>query len=432
MPTRRAAGHVRRPAHLKLIRVSTNPPSEGPRRTDRPLDEAGVVTAVRRAGERGATVRPTGASARAPGALVRTNDLLLDCSALTGIAALGEDRVLVRAGERLASLFAGLAEAGRGLAVVPDAAGATVGGAVGLGMYGGAPSEGSLSAQVSAVRLVDGRGAVRRIDDGPELDAMRCGLGALGVVTAVELRTVPLQRLQVHERSARLEEVIAEDLLRGHVWTELDVAVPSGQVVARWADPVDPDREPPAEATVTTRAAGRAEAWGRAVTRLASNPPWSSWPPPARWSPGTAGPPHEVLPDPQPWDPDTAEWAVPREALDGALRELGAATTARGWELRPVRVRLGAAETALLHPANGRDTAWLRIRTRAAQEPLRRLVGAVLEDASGRPHWASRHEWGPDELAVSYRGWETFGRIRDAHDPDRRFTDPNLERILGP
>ena len=414
--------------------MSTNP-SDGPRRTDRPLDEAGVATAVRRAGERGETVRPTGASARTPGALVRTNDLLLDCSALTGVAAVSEDRVRVRAGERLAALFAELAEVGRTLAVVPDAAGATVGGAVGMGVYGGAPREGSLSAQVLAARLVDGRGQVRRVGGGEELEAVRCGLGALGVLTAVELRTVPLQRLEVYEEASRLDDVLAGEELRAHAWTEMDVAVPSGQVVVRRADPEDPDRDPPpsrADTPVTARAAGRAEAWGRAVTRLASNPPWSSWPPPARWNPGTAGPPHEVLPDPQPWDPDTAEWAIPATVLGTALRELGAATTARGMELRPVRVRLGAAETGLLHPAYGRDTAWLRIRTRAAQEPLRRLAGAVLEDSGGRPHWASRHEWGPDEMARAYLGWEAFQRVRDAFDPDRRFTDPNLERVLGP
>ncbi|RZT89193.1 L-gulonolactone oxidase [Pseudonocardia sediminis] len=393
-----------------------------------------MVTAVRRAGERGATVRPTGASARVPGALVRTSDLLLDCSALTGVVAVSADRVLVRAGERLAALFAELAASGRSLAVVPDAPGLTVGGAVGMGVYGGAPGEGSLSAQVVAARLVDGRGVVRRVS-GPELDAVRCGLGALGVLTAVELRTVELERMQVHEQAGRLDAVLAEDVLRAHGWTELDVAVPSGQVIARWADPVDPDRVPvpAAPGTVTTRAAVRAEAWGRAVSRLASNPPWASWPPPARWTPGTEGRPYEVLPDPQPWDPDTAEWAIPAEALGSALRELGAAATARGMELqRPVRVRLGAAETGLLHPAQGRDTAWLRIRTRASQEPLRRLAGAVLEDASGRPSWTSRHEWGPDELAVAYPGWAEFQRVRDEYDPDRRFTDPNLERILGP
>lgn len=410
--------------------MSTDPAATGPRRTDRPLDEAGVVTAVRRAAERGATVRPTGAGGRAPGPLVRTEDVLLDVSALTGVVEIGEDTVRVRAGETVADLCVALAAAGRALATVPDAPRATIGGATGLGMYGGAHAEGSLSDQVRAVRVVDGRGTVRDVT-GPDLDAARCGLGALGIATALELRTVPLTRLQVHERAVGIDEVLGENLLVEHAWTECDIAIsPSvhaGSAVLRWAEP-----EP--EATGPVERAG----WGQAVSRLASSW-WSSgvglrsgWPPPQRWAPGTAGPPHEVLPDPQPWDPDLSEWAVPRAALGTVLRELGAAVAARGRELRPVRVRTGRAETGLLHPASGRDTAYLRLRTRGpAEEPVRRLAGAVCEDADGRPCWTTRHAWGPDELAVAYPGWEAFRAVRDRFDPDRRFTDPHLAAVLG-
>lgn len=416
--------------------MSIDAAAAGPRRTDRPLDEAGVATAVRRAAERGTPVRPSGAGGRVPGPLVRTDHVLLDASALTGIVDMttggedlpdGEGTVRVRAGETIAALCAALAAAGRALATVPDAPRATVGGAVQLGMYGGGPGAGSLSAQVRAARLVDGTGRVRDVADGPDLDALRCGLGALGVLTAVELRTVPLRRWRVHERSARTDELLAEGFLAGHAWTECDVAVHGGQAVARWADPVGAD-EP--EAT------GRgAESWGRAVSRLATS--WwssrSSWPPPQRWAPGTEGPPHEVLPDPQPWDPDLSEWAIPEAALGAVLRELGAAVAARGRELRPVRVRTGRSETGLVHPASGRDTAYLRIRTRGAdQEPVRRLAAAVCEDAGGRPCWTTRHDWGPDELAVAYPGWAAFRDARDRFDPDHRFTDPYLASYLGP
>ncbi|MFP5019192.1 D-arabinono-1,4-lactone oxidase [Pseudonocardia phyllosphaerae] len=428
----------------------------GPRRTDRPLDEAGVVTAVRRAAERGATVRPTGATGRIPGPLARTDDVALDASALTGVVRIGpapanapadrgpgpdtpgytpgdDTTVRVRAGESLAGLCAALAASGRALATVPDAPRATVGGAVQLGMYGGAPAEGSLSAQVRAVRLVDGTGRVREVT-GPDLDAARCGLGALGVLTELELRTVALRRLRVHERTAATEELLAEGFPGAHAWTELDVAVHSGQALVRTADPVDDD---PAAGDTPDPAGART--WGRAVSRLAASwaewAEWSGrpgWPPPPRWAPGTEGPPHEVLPDPQPWDPDLAEWAVPLDALGPVLRELGAAVAARGRELRPVRVRTGAAETGLLHPASGRATAYLRIRTRGtSQEPVRRLAGAVCEDAGGRPCWTTRTNWGPDEMAVAYPGWDAFRAVRDRYDPDRIFTDPYLADRLG-
>ncbi|MBC3194575.1 FAD-binding protein [Pseudonocardia sp. C8] len=403
--------------------MSTDAAATGPRRTDRPLDEAGVVTAVRRAAERGATVRPTGTGAGAPGPLVRTDDVQLDASALTGVAEIVHDTVRVRGGETVADLCTALAADGRALAVVPDAPRATIAGATGLGMYGGAPGEGSLSDQVLAVRLVDGGGRVREVI-GPDLDAARCGLGALGVITAVVLRTVPLRRLRVHEEAMPVAEVLGAGRLTRHAWTECDVAVHTGQAILRWADPESDEDVPPEPA-----------GWGHAVSRLASS--WwssrSSWPPPQRWAPGTAGPPHEVLPDPQPWDPDLAEWAVPREGLGTVLRELGAAVAARGHELRPVRVRTGRAETGFLHPASGRDTAYLRIRTRGpAEEPVRRLACAVLEDAGGRPCWTTRHEWGPDELAVAYPGWAAFAEVRDRFDPDRRFTDPHLATVLGP
>ncbi|BBG05572.1 MULTISPECIES: D-arabinono-1,4-lactone oxidase [Pseudonocardia] len=410
--------------------MSTDAAATGPRRTDRPLDEAGVVTAVRRAAERGTRVRPTGAGARAPGPLVRTDDVLLDASALTGVVEVADGTVRVRAGETIAALCTTLAASGRALATVPDAPRATIAGATGLGMYGGEPAVGSLSDQVLAVRLVDGLGRVREVT-GPDLDAARCGLGALGVLTAVQLRTVPLRRLRVHEEATRTSDLLAGDVLTGHAWTECDVAVHTGQAIVRWAEPEDAD-DLPAESGEGR--GGYAGTWGRAVSRLASS--WwssrSSWPPPHRWAPGTAGPPHEVLPDPQPWDPDLAEWAVPRAALGTVLRELGAAVAARGHELRPVRVRLGPAERGYLHPASGRETAYLRIRTRgAAEEPVRRLAGAVLEDAAGRPCWTTRHEWGPDELAVAYPGWAAFAEARDRFDPDRRFTDPYLASVLG-
>lgn len=408
--------------------MSTDAAATGPRRTDRPLDEAGVVTAVRRAAERHTSVRPTGAGGRAPGPLVRTDDVLLDASALTGVVEIAEGTVRVRGGETVADLCAALAASGRALATVPDAPRATIAGATGLGMYGGAPDAGSLSDQVLAVRLVDGRGQVREVT-GPDLDAARCGLGALGVITALELRTVGLARLRVHEEATRLADLLAGDRLDVHAWTECDVAVHTGQAVLRWAEP-DPEE-------IRAGADGKA-GWGQAVSRLAAS--WwssgmalrSSWPPPQRWAPGTTGPPHEVLPDPQPWDPDLAEWAVPRDAVGTVLRELGAAVAARGHELRPVRVRTGPAETGLLHPASGRATAYLRIRTRGpAEEPLRRLAGAVLEDAAGRPCWTTRHDWGPDELAVAYPGWAAFREIRDRFDPDHRFTDPHLAAVLG-
>jgi L-gulonolactone oxidase len=132
---------------------------------------------------------------------------------------------------------------------------------------------------------------------------------------------------------------------------------------------------------------------------------------------------------------EVSEWAVPREALRYALRELDAAAAARGTAPRmPVLVRVGAADPGWLHPAYDRETAWIAVRVRHGTdpEPLFGLVASVLGDVDGRPHWGTRHDWTATDVEAAYPRAADFRRVRDRLDPDRRFASPHLETILGP
>ena len=265
-----------------------------PRATDRPLDEAGVVAAVRRAAERGQRIRPVGARwSWSP--LAVSDDVGLDTSALTGVVALDATRVRVRAGETLHDLLEELARHDFSLEAVPRGDGVTVGGAVSTGTHGSGAAVGSLSSLVRAVRLVDGRGELRRID-GPDLDAVRTSLGALGVLTEVELAVVPERTLAAGEELRPLATLLDEGFPDAHLWTELEV-FPDGHALARWADPVEV--EPVEERGVAGRAVavgsaaavGSAHALGRVVPRLAPALRRSA----SRWSGSTVGPAHRVL-----------------------------------------------------------------------------------------------------------------------------------------
>ena len=151
-----------------------------PSATVRPLDEAGVRAAVRRATRRGMRVRPVGAG-HSFSPLAVTDDVLLDLSALTGLVRVSGQRVRVRAGTTLAGLNVALAERGLALATLADVDTPTVAGAVATGTHGSTARIGSLSAQITALRMVQGEGTAVEIT-GPELDAARTGLGALGVI----------------------------------------------------------------------------------------------------------------------------------------------------------------------------------------------------------------------------------------------------------
>lgn len=410
-----------------------------PRATDRPLDEAGVVAAVLRAADRGQRIRPVGARwSWSP--LAVTDEVQLDASALTGVVGFGAERVRVRAGEKLQDLLPELSRRGLTLAALPRGDGVTVGGAVSTGTHGSGAGVGSLSSLVRAVRLVDGAGELRRID-GPDLDAVRTGLGALGVLTEVDLAVVPDRMLAAGEELRPLAELLDEDFPEAHAWTELEV-FPDGHALARWADPADEGADEQERgvagravavgaAVGSAAAAGSALALGRVVPRLGPALRRSA----SRWSGSTTGPAHRVLVTERPVRAEVSEWALPREALGHALRELAAATTARGVVSRmPMLVRVGAAETGWLHPAFGRATAWVAVRVRRGTdpEPLFGLVASVLGDVGGRPHWATHHDWTAPDLDAAYPRAADFRRVRDRLDPDRRFTNPHLATLLPP
>jgi L-gulonolactone oxidase len=406
-----------------------------PRRTDRPLDEAGVVAAVRRAGERGLTVRPLG-SGRSDSTLPLTDDVHVDCSALTGIVAITTDTVRARAGATLASVHTALAERGRALATVTHGPLATVAGAIATGTHGVGATIGSLSDQVVGIRYVDGTGRVRTAspdgEDG-ELDALRTGLGALGIVTEVELRTVPAALVEAREEPVVVEDALAVGgPLDAHPFATVELHLPSGEALLRWAGPVLEREADPVPGWAV-------EALGRVVTRLGhtASAQWSAQRsrPAPRWDGVVTGLPHDLLPDPHPVRGAFTEWALPRETLAAAIRELGAATAARDREIRrPVEVRTGPAETGWLHPAHGRATAWITVRVHRGDDhgPLFRLIGSVLQEMGGRPHWGGRHDWTAADVARSYPALSDFRAVRNRLDPHRIFGGNHLETLLGP
>ena len=60
-----------------------------------------------------------------------------------------------------------------------------------------------------------------------------------------------------------------------------------------------------------------------------------------------------------------------------------------------------------------------------------RAVEDVLRRYGGRPHWGKLHSRTAEDLADAYPRWQDFQVMRDRLDPDRVFTNPYLDRVLG-
>lgn len=171
-----------------------------------------VAQAVTLAARTGRRVKAIG-SGHSFTAIGEPVDLQLQLHRLTGVVSHdpATGRVRVRAGSRLRDLNRELHALGLAFPNLGDYDGQTVSGAIATGTHGTGAGLTGLAGFVRGVEIVLADGSVVRFDDDHEPDlvpAVAVGLGALGVVTELELQCVPTFLLRAVEAPARLDELL--------------------------------------------------------------------------------------------------------------------------------------------------------------------------------------------------------------------------------
>ncbi|MEX0429506.1 FAD-binding protein, partial [Nocardioides sp. DS6] len=220
--------------------------------------------------------------------LADTAGLLVSVDGLDGDPgqpALDGSVVRVPAGMRYGDLAVWLQARGRALANLASLPHISVAGAIATGTHGSGVGNGSLAAAVTALELVDGRGELVRLTAGPggspDFAGAVVGLGALGIVTHLELQTEPSYDVVqvVHEGltwptlAERVEEILAvaysvsvftrwvdePDGTVGRAW----VKSRSGSPAVPGATPADGPRHviPGLDPSLTTQQLGRPGPW---------------------------------------------------------------------------------------------------------------------------------------------------------------------------
>lgn len=376
--------------------------------------------------------------------LCATDGVLVTLDGLRGIREIDHARglVTVHAGTVLRDLGRLLRSEGLAQENLGDIDVQTVAGATATATHGTGIAYPPVSAQITAVELVDGTGALRRLDGGDELAAAQCSIGALGVVTAVQLRCVPAFNLRSTEELMPLERVYAEalDIARATDHWELFTFPHSGRAVTHTMTRTDEPAAPPHPAVEHLRRrvlgndvfrlvqrAGRRRPGlipplNRLVTRLAEEP-------------ACLDESHRVFANPRLVRFVEMELAVPAaHGAEGLRRAVAIAERQSPAVSFPIQLRYAAADTALLGPAHGRETAYVAVHVFEGMpwERYFREVADALRELGARPHWGKRHFEDAGSLAQLHPGWSRFQAVRSRLDPDGRFTTPELEHWLGP
>ncbi|MCE0763564.1 FAD-binding protein [Pseudonocardia kujensis] len=354
------------------------------------------------------------------------------------------DLATVPAGLSLRALNALLWAHGRALPNLGDIDAQTISGAISTGTHGTGARFRGLAAQVRGLEMVLADGSPLRCtaDENPEvLHAARVGLGALGVLTSVTLGTVPAFRLHAVERALPLAEVL-EDLdaltaTNDHVefyWfphTELAVLKRNNRTEADaprrgWAaEWVGDELLGNAGFAVACGLGARVPALVPRLNRLMAGQMAA-----AEYVDRS----YRVFCSPRRVRFLEMEYAVPREALGEAFAGLRTAAARHAVDVTvPVEVRVTAADDVPLSTASDRDTAYLAVHV-ARGRPHEAYFGAVesvMTALDGRPHWGKLHSRTAAELRGLYPGFDAFVALRDRLDPEGRFRNAYLDRVLG-
>ena len=347
-----------------------------------------------------------------------------------GPVRVGEATVRVPAWWRYGDLVPALRDEGVALANLASLPHISVAGAVQTGTHGSGDGIGSLATQVSALEIVDGRGELVRLERaGADFDGAVVGLGALGVLTHVELDVAPARPV-----AQRVFEGVRLDAVLGDL-SAVTGAGDSVSMFTTWQDPAVVEQ-------VWVKSAGEPSVDGivAAGGRPADGPrhPIAGIDPtPCTPQLGEFGPWYDRWPHfrleftPSVGAELQSEYLVPRTDAVAAIEAVARLAPRIAPLLFVCEIRTMAADQLWLSPAFGADTVGLHFTWKPADPGVRALLPeleAALPDTV-RPHWGKVFTMPGDEVAARYPRWADFAELRGRMDPARRFSNAYLTRL---
>jgi xylitol oxidase len=351
----------------------------------------------------------------------------------------------VRAGLRYGEVAAGLHAEGRALGAMASLPHISVAGAVATGTHGSGDGTRSLAGDVVGVELMTASGEVlilRRGDAG--FPGSVVALGALGIVTRVELATVPTFDVR-------------QDVFTGLPWDalfeNLDAVMGSAYSVSIFTSWFEPDvRMVWCKSKVSTRSTGGeagGETGGEAPTLLVelgatpATEPMHPLPDVAAVActeqGGVPGPWFERLPHfrldftPSLGEELQSEYLVPRAAGPAAVRALRALGDRIGPLLLTSEIRTIAGDDQWLS-TTPEDSLALHFTWKQDWPAVRELlpeVEAALLPLGARPHWGKLFTVPVADLPGLYPHFEDFADLAARLDPTGKFRGGYVEELLA-
>jgi L-gulono-1,4-lactone dehydrogenase len=415
-----------------------------PAAVERPSSEADIVRIVRDAANAGRRVKVVGAG-HSFTAIALTDGHLLTLDDYARVISHDAEKrtVTVQAGIRLQRLNEELHARGLAMPNLGDIAYQSIAGAISTATHGTGATLGGIATQVIGMRIVAGDGSITECSESQNAEvfhAARVGLGALGIVSTVTLQCVPAFNLRAVESPTRVDELLSnlDEHVNNNDHFEFFWVPHTGWALTKWNNRTE-DAEAPRgrwhafrdDILMSNAAFGVLCRVGRLrpslIPRLSRMIPSSGRVEYVDRS-------YRVFSSPRLVKFYEMEYAIPAEACAEALNRVRKFVDESGLMISfPVEVRFTAADDIPLSTAHGRKNCYIAVHVYQGTQYQQyfEAVEDIMDDYGGRPHWGKLHFQTSETLAPRYPEWDRFQAVRNQLDPDRRFTNAYLDRVLG-
>lgn len=371
--------------------------------------------------------------------LVPTPDMLISLAALRGVGPVDTQtgEASIWGGTRLAQIGEPLWERGQAMINMPDIDAQTLAGAIATSTHGTGATLGSLSSEVTRIRLVTAQGEVLECSRHQNEDvfrAARSSFGALGAAIQIGIRTRKAYKL--HERTwmMPLQEGLerAAELRNQHRHFEM-YALPHADFIQGISldETEAPDSQEPA--------ANSSEAEFRRVAKVVETLPFlrklilntaaRSVAPEER-----TGRSYKIFGNVRNTRFNEMEYTVPTEHGPACLAEILDTIERNDIDvIFPLEYRYVKADDVWLSPFYQRNGCAISCHNFHDRDYKKYFaaIEPIFWKYQGRPHPGKIHTLEAKQLSELYPRWNDFLRIRRELDPRGKFLNEHLQRVFG-
>lgn len=382
-----------------------------------PISEDELVETVAQANQAGSIIRAVG-SGHSFVPLCASDGVIISLDNLQGVVAINSTKqeATVWAGSKIHQLGEPLLAAGFSMETMGDIDRQSIAGAIATGTHGTGRRIGSISTQVTGMRLITAEGNILEVTatSNPALfKAAQVSLGALGLLSQITLRLQPAYRL--HERTwvEPFEDCMAQ--LSQHI-------AATRHFEFFWSPKEDACACKALRPTEATQLAGQVA--GQPVSGRLSRYVGAER---LEYS-------HRIFPSERNIRFNEMEFALPEVHGPGCVRAIRQLMQEEYPDIVwPIEYRTLGADDIWLSPAYQRDTVTISIH-QAADLPYQDFFAdaeAIFRSFEGRPHWGKMHSHSAEALQQLYPMWTQFQQVRQEMDKNGRFLNPYLRKLFN-